>query len=569
MNYILKKIVTGLIFAFGTAAVFAAGLGAPAVIPLPQQMDVRPGAFQLTPETEIYASHAALPTARQLAVSWRAATGYPLRVHWKWWGSHAVRHGIFLTTKSADAALGAEGYDLAVTTNFVVIRARAQAGLFYGAETLRQLLPPEIFATNRVAKADWAVPCLQIRDWPRFPWRGLMLDVSRHFYNKDEVERVLDLMALYKLNRFHMHLADSQGWRIEIKKYPLLTQVGAWRMHAGLTGPNSQGTNAHPAWAAATADKFGPDGRYGGFYTQDDIRALVAYAAARHITTVPEIEMPGHSGAALAAYPQFGGLTVTNGTDMPISTRNPPAFGIYNPANPATFQFLEDVLTEVFALFPGPYIHIGGDEVSKRYWSRDPACQALMRREGLRNAAELQSWFIKRIEKFVDAHGRTLVGWSEISQGGLAPSAVVMDWIGGATEAATTGHDVVMTSGGSCYLNRYQSTNLVAEPPAQGGVITLEKIYAFEPVPTNLPAQFQAHILGAQGNLWSEWIASLPHVEYMLFPRLAALAEVDWSAKGARDWDSFQSRLAVDEQRLDQLGVNYRREPAGPAPGQP
>ena len=388
-----------------------------------------------------------------------------------------------------------------------------------------------------------------------------MLDVSRHFYDLDEVERILDLMALHKLNMLHLHLADSQGWRIEIKKYPLLTQVGAWRMRGDLTPATWKGTNTHPVWAASAASKYGPDGRYGGFYTRNDIHEMVRYAAARHITLVPEIEMPGHSGAALAAYPQFGGPQAHNNTDMPISIHNPPGFGIYNPADEQTFQFLDDVLSEIFALFPGKYVHIGGDEVKKDYWEKDPACQALMKREGLKNAEELQSWFVKRIEKFVDAHGKTLVGWSEILQGGLAQNAVVMDWIGGARKAAMAGHDVVMTPNSHCYLNYYQSTNHIAEPRAQGGYLSLEKIYSFEPVPTNLPAQFQSHILGAQGNLWTEWVASLPHVEYMLFPRLCALAEVDWSAKDARDWDDFQTRLPVHEQRLDHLGVNYRRDP--------
>jgi hexosaminidase len=330
-------------------------------------------------------------------------------------------------------------------------------------------------------------------------------------------------------------------------------------VHDDLTAGNVKGTNSHPAWASAPASKYGPDGRYGGFYTQDDIRELVAFAAVRHITIVPEIELPGHSGAALAAYPQFGGLNASNNTDMPISLHNPPAFGIFNPANEGTFQFLDDVLSEVFTLFPGQYVHIGGDEVRKTYWTNDPECQALMQREGLKNAAELQSWFIKRIEKYVDAHGKTLVGWSEILQGGLAQNAVVMDWIGGARQAATAGHDVVMTPNSHCYLNYYQSTNQTAEPRAQGGYLPLSLVYAFEPVPTDLPVQFQSHILGAQGNLWTEWVASLPHVEYMLFPRLSALAEVGWSAKDARNWGDFRSRLKIHEQRLDELGVNYRR----------
>lgn len=534
---------------------------APAVVPLPQQMEVRAGTFQLTPDTRIYASPGSLRTARQLATELRPSTGFSLPAHEKWWRRSAIPSAIFLTTKGADTNLGPEGYELTVSSNSAVIRAPTQAGLFYGGQTLLQLLPPEIFSTNQVAR-EWSLPCVEIKDWPRFKWRGLMLDVSRHFYNKAEAERILDLMAMQKLNMFHLHLTDSQGWRLEIKKYPRLTTVGAWREHADITLLNYHGTNAHPAWVAAAPDKFAPDGRYGGFYTQNDIREMVAYAAARHITIVPEIELPGHSGAALAAYPEYGGYTGTNATDVPLGVRGRASYGIYNPANEQTFTFLDNVLSEVFKLFPGKYVHIGGDEVSKAYWNHSPECQALMQREGLKNAEELQSWFIKRMEKYVDAHGKTLVGWSEILQGGLAQNAVVMDWIGGARQAAMQGHDVVMTPNSHCYLNYYQSTNRVAEPRAQGDYLPLKKVYAFEPVPANLPAQFQSHILGAQGNLWTEWIASLPHVEYMLFPRLCALAEVDWSARDARNWDDFQSRLTVQERRLAELGVNYRVEPA-------
>ena len=550
---------SGLIVLLLGATIFSALAEAPALIPLPQQVAWRDGRFALTPATRIYASPGSLFTARQLAAQLRPATGYSLPVCMKLWGSHAVSGAIFLTTRAADPALGSEGYELTVASNSVVLRAPTSAGMFYGAQTLRQLLPPEIYGTNPVVRTDWSIPCGHIRDWPRFPWRGLMLDVSRHFYPKAEVERVLDLMAVHKLNRFHWHLVDSQGWRIEIKKYPLLTQVGAWRVRGDLTPSNWHGTNIHPVWAAAPADTYGPDGRYGGFYTQADIREVVAYAAARHIIVVPEIEMPGHSGAALAAYPQYGAINSANNTDTPISTHNPPGFGIYNPANPETFQFLDGVLAEVFQMFPGPYFHIGGDEVRKAYWEHSAECQALMQREGLTNAAALQSWFIQRIEKYVHAHGKTLVGWSEIAQGGLAKNAVVMDWIGGAREAATAGHDVVMTPNSYCYLNYYQSTNQAAEPRAQGGYLPLSKIYHFEPVPARLPAPLQAHILGAQGNLWTEWVASLPHVEYMLFPRLCALAEVDWSAKDARDWENFQARLKTHELRLNELGVNYRR----------
>ena len=345
----------------------------------------------------------------------RQSTGYPFKTRTKFFSGKAVKGGILLTTKDANTNLGAEGYELTVTPDSVVIRAPTQAGLFYGVQTLFQLLPPEIFSSNVVRDVDWQMPCVQIEDWPRFKWRGLMLDVSRHFFNKSEVETILDAMALHKLNVFHWHLTDDQGWRIEIKKYPKLTQIGAWRPGVGF-GFDPKSTTA-----------YGPDGRYGGFYTPADIREVVKYAAARHITVVPEIEMPGHSTAALAAYPQF---SCTGGPfTMPLTGG---IFnGIYNPANEETFKFLDDVLTEVFQLFPGKYVHIGGDEVPKDTWKNSPACQALMKREGLKNEDELQSWFIRRIEKFVSAHGRTMIGWSEILQGGLAQQRR-RSWIGSA-----------------------------------------------------------------------------------------------------------------------------------------
>jgi len=366
-------------------------------------------------------------------------------------------------------------------------------------------------------------------------------------------------LALYKVNTFHWHLVDSDGWRIEIKKYPLLTQVGAWRNTSHLPRAEAEDaplTNAQPVWAQPAADKFGPDGRYGGFYTQDDIREVVAYAAARHIMVVPEIEMPGHSAAALAAYPQYSCYGGPYHTDENLNTQD----GTYDPANEATFQFLEGVLTEVFQLFPSQYVHIGGDEVGKGYWRRSPDCQALMKREGLKNGEELQSWFIKRIEKFVNANGKTLMGWSEILQGGLAQNAAVMDWIGGGKEAASQGHDVVMTPESDCYLDHYQSKNLAGEPRAIGGYLPLEKMYALNPIPDGLPEAMQGHILGAQGNVWTEYMTSQAHLDYMIFPRECALAEVTWSSKDSRDWDDFQKRLAVDEKRLDELGVNYRHE---------
>lgn len=546
MKSAIKESLTGLVVVLLAATAFAADTNLPAIVPLPQQLELRAGVFRLTPDTEIVASFASRQTARQLATPLRTSTGYPLKVVVKWGANRAIPNAILFTTRNANTNLGAEGYELTVTTNSVVVRAPTQAGLFYGAQTLLQLLPPEIFSTNTIAAATWQMPCVQIEDWPRLKWRGLMLDVSRHFFSKSEVETILDAMALHKLNMFHWHLTDDQGWRIEIRKYPRLTQIGAWRPGVGF-GLDPGSTTA-----------YGPGGRYGGFYTRADVREVVKYAAARHITIVPEIEMPGHSTAALAAYPEFS----CTGGPFTVPLKGGDYNGTYNPANEATFRFLDDVLAQVFRLFPGKYVHIGGDEVPKDAWKNSPACQALRQREGLKNKEELQNWFTRRIEKFVSAHGRTMIGWSEILQGGLPPNAAVMDWIGGATEAASAGHDVVMSPTAYCYLDYYQSSNHIAEPKAAvwGGPLTLQKVYAFDPVPTNLPPQLQSRILGAQANLWTELVPNLKHAEYMIFPRECALAEVTWSDERSRDWNDFQSRLKVDEQRLDELGVNYRHE---------
>ncbi len=543
----------GLRFA-AAVAFLAAAMSLPvaaadiSIIPAPARIEQREGVFQLQSTTRILADHPARETAEYLRHMLRPDTGFKFRLGRSNRGE-AVHGAILLTTRAANASLGPEGYELDVMPDSVVIRAADSAGLFYGAQTLLQLLPPQIF--GRVpGQTNWTIPCARIEDKPRFQWRGLMLDVSRHFYTKHQVELLLDLMALHKLNTFHWHLVDDPGWRIEIKKYPLLTQVGAWRdaIDYGLN------PNASTAYNAL--------GRYGGFYTQADIREVVAYAAARHITVVPEIEMPGHSIAALASYPQYSCFGGPYRTDV----KGGDTSGVYCAGNDETFAFLDDVLKEVFALFPGKYIHIGGDEVSKDHWRRCPRCQARMRAEGLANEEQLQSYFIRRIEKFINANHRTLIGWSEIRQCGLAQNAAVMDWIGGAVEAATAGHDVVMSPTAYCYFDHYQSTAHATEPHASGGFLPLEKVYAFEPIPTELPAQFQARILGGQGNVWTEYIASMKHVEYMIFPRACALAEATWSPKDSRNWDDFTHRLQADEKRLDQLGVTYRPE-GGLEPG--
>ncbi len=527
-----------VVLCLAAASAFAADAGNPAIIPMPQEITLQPGYFTLTPDTAVSSDSASRKTAAFLTERLRASTGFPFKTHSK------SASAIMLTRENADPQLGAEGYELTISSNSVVIRAATQAGLFYGEQTLLQLLPPEIFSSNVVANVNWEAPCLHIRDWPRFQWRGLMLDVSRHYFDKSEVERILDAMALHKLNTFHWHLTDDQGWRIQIKKYPRLTEIGAWRDGVGFD------------LASNSTTAYGPDGRYGGFYTPRDIHEVLAYAAARHITVVPEIEMPGHSIAALAAYPQYsctGGPFTTSATAGIFD-------GVYNPANDQTFHFLDNVLSGVFQIFPGKYVHIGGDEVPKETWHNNAECQALMKREGLKDEKELQSWFTRRIEQYVSSRGRTLVGWSEIAQGGIARNATVMDWIGGATEAARAGHDVVMSPTGYCYFDFYQSADHAAEPPAATWApsLLLSRVYSFDPMPTNLPEEFQSHILGTQGNLWTEHVPNLKHAEYMIFPRECAIAEVGWSSKSSRDWDDFVRRLRVHAQRLDELGINYR-----------
>jgi hexosaminidase len=553
MKYRMKSKSAGILLFFLTATAFAGDTNLPSIIPLPQKIERREGVFKIRPEKRILGLHvrsgtkiltdaASLETGRYLAGQLRKSTGYQLPVGLKA-GARDTKGSIILTTDNSKTILGAEGYELTVASDSVIIRASDEAGVFYGVQSLLQLLPPEVFAMKPIQGIAWNLPCVQIEDQPRFQWRGLMLDVSRHFSNKDEIKHLLDLMALHKLNTFHWHLVDDQGWRIEIKKYPRLTEIGAWRKNVGF--------KLDPKDTIA----YGPDGRYGGFYTQADVREIVAYAQARHITIVPEIEMPGHSTAALAAYPQFSCTGGPYNTDIGAGVHN----GVYCAGKNESFTFVQDVLTEVFALFPGRYIHIGGDEVPMDNWKACALCQTRMQQEGLQNEHELQGYFIRRIEKFINAHGRNLIGWSEIREGGLARNAAVMDWIGGAVEAASAGHDVVMSPMSNCYFDHYQSQDHSTEPHAIGGYLPLDKVYSFEPIPMNLPAKYRIHILGAQANLWTEYIPSIGRVEYMAFPRLSAMAEVVWSSKSSRNWDDFMLRMQTQTRRFDQLGVNYRR----------
>ena len=541
--------------ALGVAAVFLLVLinwpglhdKLPAIIPAPEHLSIQRGHFQLIAATQISTGPLGEKSAEMLAARLRAATGLPLPL------ANSTRTtgeggSILLSSKDARRDLGPEGYELEVTPCHVMLRATGAAGFFYATQTLLQLMPPQVYSSHPVMLAEWSIPCVRIEDSPRFAWRGAMLDVSRHFFDTGEIKKFLDAMALHKLNVFHWHLTDDQGWRLEIKKYPRLTEVGAWR--------KSIGFNLDPR----SSNAFGADGRYGGFYTQEQVRQIVAYAQERHITVVPEIEMPGHSSAALAAYPQFSCTGGPYTTDMSEAV----SAGVYCAGKDETFAFLQDVLTEVMELFPGEFIHIGGDEVPRYNWHHCPLCQARIRREGLADERELEGYFVKRIEKFLNAHGRRVIGWSEIRNDHLAPSTAVMDWIGGGAEAARAGHDVVMTPEEYCYLDFYQSRDRSREPPAAGSYLPLSKAYSFEPVPVNLGPATQARILGSQGNLWTEYIPSSSQLEYMAFPRLSALSEVYWSPKQPRNWRDFNRRLSVHEQRLEQLGVNFRRAVKAP-----
>lgn len=495
------------------------------MIPNPLSVERLEGAFQLDGKTTIRvkpASPEIIDTARYLAANIKDQVGISVAVAE---GDAGDSPGILLTTEGADRSLGEEGYNLRVSVDGIVLRANTAKGVFWGVQSIRQLLP--------VGKTDTVtIEGVNILDKPRFPWRGMHLDVGRHFMPVEFVKRYIDLLAYHKLNTFHWHLTEDQGWRIEIKKYPKLTEVAAWRTQE--------------------------DGsRYGGFYTQDEIREVVAYAASRHITVVPEIEMPGHTKAVLAAYPE---LSCTGG---PFEV--PAKWGIFEDVfcagNDQTFKFLEDVLEEVMPLFPGEFFHVGGDECPKARWKECAKCQQRIKDEGLASEDELQSWFIKRMARFLASHEKRLVGWDEILEGGLAPSATVMSWRGnkGGIKAAQMGHDVVMSPTTHCYFDYRQ-----ADGPDEGGSphapkLTLETVYEFDPIPPELSPEEGKYVLGGQANVWTERIPTPQRVEYMAFPRTCALAEAVWSVPERRDWDDFHRRLKVHLQRLEAMKVNFRR----------
>jgi hexosaminidase len=433
-----------------------------------------------------------------------------------------------------------EAYRLNISPDKIEIEACETVGFFYAAQTLRQLLPPVLESKTKVADIEWSVPCCRIEDSPVFSYRGLHLDVCRHFATVDEVKTYIDQISLLKLNTFHWHLTDDQGWRIEIKKFPKLTEVGAFRDRTMIGHHND-----HPRkWDNA---------RTGGFYTQDEIKDVIAYAKQRFVTIIPEIEMPGHATAALASYPEYS----CSGGPFDVEGR----WGVFNDvfcAKEETFSFIEGVLDEVSALFPGEYIHIGGDECPKIRWERCHACQQRIKEEGLKNEHELQSYFVKRIEKYLSKKGKRIIGWDEILDGGLAPDATVMSWRGivGGVEAARQGHDVIMTPSSSMYFDFYQS-QLSSQPLAIGGYLPIEKVYAYKAMPDELTEEQYKHILGIQANVWTEYMPTSEQREYMIFPRVAALAEVAWLPEEKKDYKKFSKGLSGLLSRYDYMGLNY------------
>lgn len=500
--------------------------------PAPAKVVRANGTFELSGSTRIHVANGdieARGVADQLADLIRRSRGFrPVVIE----GPPALGEAVILLSREGPTG---EAYTLDVSTKRATIAAAQRAGLFYGSMSLWQL------ATPNEAKGPVSIPAAAIEDAPRFAWRGLMVDSARHYQSIATLKATLDAMAAHKLNVFHWHLVDDQGWRLEIKKYPKLTQVGAWRTDPGAA-------RAYP--------------KYGGFYTQDQVRDLVAYAAARNITIVPEIETPGHALAPIVAYPELG--------SAPPDASKMGDWGVfpwlYN-TDDATFAFLDDVLNEVMDLFPSTFIHVGGDEAIKDQWKASPKVQAKIKELGLKDEHELQSWFIQRVGKTLEKRGRRLIGWDEILEGGLAPNATVMSWRGidGAIAAARAGHDTVLSPHPTLYLDNRQSTS-TDEPTGRGKAVSLEDVYAFDPAPAQLTADQRKHVLGVQANVWTEHMQTDARMQAMAFPRAVALAERGWSPAGASDWSDFARRLPAEMARLKALGVAANTAPFEPQP---
>lgn len=508
------------------------------IIPKPLKLETSQGRFEIKKNTHIVGDVALSNEINYLSEMLHIASGHTIKT------SHNNEE--FLTNNNITLILDAslpnkESYSLSVTYDKIVISGKSSTGIFYGIQSLRQLMPHTI-ETNQKNNTAITIPSVYIEDQPSYVYRGMHLDVGRHFFPVDFIKKYIDLIALHKMNTFHWHLTEDQGWRIEIKKYPKLTEVGSKRKETILE------KNFNP---------YKGDGKpYAGYYTQEEIKEIVSYASKRHVTIIPEIELPGHSLAAIASYPELGNTNQS----LEVGTRWGVYDHIYAPTE-ETFLFLEDVLTEVIALFPSKLIHIGGDEAPKKEWKESKIAQEVIKREGLKDEHELQSYFIKRIEKFLNSKGRDIIGWDEILEGGLAPNATVMSWRGiqGGIDAARLHHNVIMTPGSHCYFDHYQVDKELQseEPLAIGGYTSLEKVYSYNPTPKELAPELQKYILGAQGNVWTEYMKTTEYVEYMVLPRMSALSEVLWSSQESRDWDDFKTRLFHLKNRYDALGLNY------------
>ncbi|MBF4605128.1 beta-N-acetylhexosaminidase [Curtobacterium sp. VKM Ac-2884] len=541
------------------------------LIPRPRRAVPGTGAFEITPSTRIAADAASGSVRLYLQQTLRASTGQPVRDAAEDGAASAdvsVRTGVISLRVSDDPSLPAgppspegeraESFRLTVTPDGVDVAGGSAAGVFYGVQALLQLLPADVYRSGRVGTGPWSVPSTIVEDAPAFAWRGVMLDVARHFRTKHEVMRVVDQLAAHRINRLHFHLTEDQGWRIEIRKYPRLTEIGSWRRESQV--------GAHVPDADGVLRPASFDGRpHGGYYTQDDIREIVAYAADRFVTVVPEIETPGHVRAALAAYPSLG---VHPERPVEVWTEWGIADDVLN-ADDSTVDFFKDVLDEVIALFPSRYIGIGGDECPKVQWVEDPRTQERLRSLGLEDEEQLQAWIIGQLAAHVASHGRQAFGWDEILEGGtLDPSATIVSWRGltGARTAAKRGHDVISSPDDQAYLD-YRQSDLATEPIPVSIVLTVDDVFGFDPVPSGLTESERAHVIGGQGNMWTEHVDTARKLDYQLFPRVAALAEALWSADvtGPRDVAEFRGRLAEHTARLEAMGIEYRHE-AGPFP---
>lgn len=508
------------------------------IIPQPVSAQIKEGSFTLNKSTFIVANHAAKQDADLLNIYLKKLYGFTLPIKNIDPYTSAAKNYITIGNIYPEIQtnfIKDEFYRISIDKQQVNIGGVSHQATSYGIQSFLQLLP-----ITKNIKFPVSIPALVIEDYPRFAYRGMHLDVGRHFFSVDYIKKYIDFMAMYKMNMFHWHLTEDQGWRIEIKKYPELTQVGAYR--------NGTIVGRYPG-------KGNDSLHYGGYYTQEQIKEIVKYATDRYITVIPEIEMPGHSSAALTAYPELG----CTGGPYKVQQTWGVFDDVYCAGNEKTFKFLEDVLDEVMQLFPSKYIHIGGDECPKTSWKKCPKCQQRISDNHLKDEHELQSYFIQRIEKYINSKGRQIIGWDEILEGGLAPNATVMSWRGeqGGIAAAKQNHDVIMTPGGWCYFDHSQTKN--EDSVTIGGYLPVEKVYAYEPIPAILSTDEARHILGAQANVWTEYIGNEKKLEYMIFPRMSALSEVLWSPREKRNWPDFEKRLQHEFKRYDFLGVNYSK----------